>query len=764
MKFGAGGRPSRLEDGRLITGTAAFTDDMAPAGHLVLGVLRAPFAHGRIASISVDGALAMPGIVAAVTGRDLVADGVGPIPVLRDYPGPDGTGAMTAPPRHAVAVDMVRHVGEIVAAVVGETLAAVNDALEAIAFEMDERDAVLSLAAATAPGAPLVAPEAGGNVVTGRTHGDPERVAAAFTAAAHVVELAVENQRVTALPLEPRASVAIPSTDGRVTLHTGSQNPTATLQQLAETLGGDKASLRIRVPDIGGGFGLKGYLYPEDVLVTYFAARLARPVRWRAVRVDEFLGATHARDQVTTIAAAFDADLRVTAMRSHTLVNVGAYPHPAGPILALMLGPKVAASVYDIPAVAIAVEGVLTNTQATAPYRGAGRPEAIYAMERLMDHAAARFGVDPAELRARSLIRPEAMPYRTALGETFDSGNFPEVLAQILRAADWDGFPSRRSGSAAQGRLRGRGLSMFVEWTGGGAFTEDVTIAVHADGTVSLETATIPMGQGLHTSFAQMAGAILEIPPERIRLLSGDTDVANGFGSFGSRSLFVGGSALAVGTHHTLDVLRQKASDRLEVDGADLEYRAGRFDVAGTDVGVSIFDLAAEAGGTIGVPFSHTVSGETWPNGAHVCEVEVDPVTGEVAVVRYTCVDDVGTVVNPQIVEGQIHGGVVQGIGQALSERIVYDEASGQLLTASLQDYAVPRADDLCPIHSVLDERWPCRNNPLGAKGAGESGTVGAPPAVMSALLDALRPLGVETLDMPATPDRVWAALQAARR
>lgn len=766
MKFGAGEKRARLEDGRLITGGGRYADDLSADGQLYLGFLRAAVAHAKILSLDLEAVRAAPGIVAAYDAADLAAAGMQPIPILRDYPGPNpGDGRMLAPERLAIASDHIRYVGEILAAVVGESRAAVEDALDQAWLETEDLPVLANIEAAIMPDAALVHPAAGSNIVTGSRFGDKAKVAEIFAAAAHTSALRLTNQRVFPAPLEPRSALAVPDpTNGRLTLHSACQNPTAMLKQLAETLNRPPESLRVKVPDIGGGFGMKGYLYPEEALVAFCALQLGRPVKWRGSRLDDFLGATHARDQLCDVEAAFDAEYRILALRCRTMVNLGAYPGPAGPILALTLGPKVATNIYDIPAIDIEVKGVLTNTQSTAPYRGAGRPEAIYATERLLDHAAATFGIDPAELRRRNLIRPESIPYRTAIGETYDSGNFPAILDRMLELADWQGFANRKADSAAKGKLRGRGLSMFIEWTGGNSFTETIRIEIRPDGSILAESATIPMGQGLHTSFAQMLAAIFEVEAERVILVTGDTDVANGFGSFGSRSLYVGGSAMALGGHEALRVFRGKAADHLEAAAEDVEYARGIFRVSGTDRLIGLFDLAgAQPEGKLSLPFTHTIKGESWPNGAHVCELEIDPDTGLVEIQRYSCVDDVGIVINPMIVEGQIQGGVMQGIGQALLEQVIYDSDTGQLLTATLLDYCLPRASDVSFIHSELDQRWPSRNNPLGAKGAGESGTVGAPPAVMAAVLDALRPLGVQRMDMPATPDRIWAAIQAAQ-
>jgi carbon-monoxide dehydrogenase large subunit len=761
VKFGAGQRKRRREDDRLVRGAGRFVADIREEGELYLALLRSVHAHAAIRRIETGAALACPGVVAVATGRDLAAEGVGAMPSIRRYEAPDG-GLMQAPPRHLLAQDRVRHVGEPVAAVVARSQIEAENALEAITVDFEGLESVISVEEAVRDGAPLVWRDAGSNIVAMARFGDAGAVETAIGAAAHVVEITVPNQRLYAAPLEPRGAIAVPDpASGRVTLFAATQNPAVVRDHLAQNvLHWPVERLRIIVPDIGGGFGMKGYLYPEDALAAYFAGRLARPIRWIATRSEDFLGSTHARDQFASATLAFDNRLRATALRVRSYGNLGAYPAPSGPLVILTLGTKVATSVYDIPLVDIQARAVLTNTQATAPYRGAGRPEAIYLIERLFDEAAARLGRDPAELRRRSLIRARQLPYRTALGEVYDSGDFPTLLDRTLAVADWRGFAARRRQSRSRGLLRGRGLSIFTEWTGGNAYSETVRVTIRDNGRIELDSATVAMGQGLETTFVQMLAAIFDIDPALVGVSLGDTDKAQGFGSFGSRSLFVGGSAVALGAEAALEACRKRASLRLEADSTDLSYAAGGFRVAGTDRTIALAELAAsERDRKIEIVFENTVASGSWPNGAHVCEVEIDPATGETRLVRYCCVDDVGIVFNPAIVEGQIHGGLAQGIGQALMEGVVYQEGSGQLLTASFQDYAIPRASDLPSFHTITDERWPCLTNPLGSKGAGESGTVGAPPAVMAAILDALRARGVRDVVMPATSQRVWRAI-----
>jgi carbon-monoxide dehydrogenase large subunit len=519
-------------------------------------------------------------------------------------------------------------------------------------------------------------------------------------------------------------------------------------------------AVRVIVGDVGGGFGMKTMLHPEDVVCAYAAREFARPVRWRSTRLEEFQAATHGRDQTAHAELALDAQGRIVGMRVRLAGNLGAYGHGAGAAINLAIGPKVTTGVYDIPALDLESTAVLTHTNTIGAYRGAGRPEAIYLIERLMDRAAAELGLDPAELRRRNLIRRDQMPYRNAMGETFDSGDFERVLDRALAAADWSGFDARRSESKRRGRLRGRAVSTFLEWTGV-VHEEAVRLQIDADGTIRAFTAMQAMGQGIETSYLQILAEALDVDPDRIAIVQGDSDVAQGIGSMGSRSLYIGGSAMLSVSRDAIETSRGLAAEALESPVADLHYEAGRFKVVGTDHGIDLGALAArQPDARVSVSTTQKVGGPSWPNGCHVCEVEIDPETGAVEIVRYTTVDDVGRVVNPLIVAGQIHGGIAQAVGQALFEQVVYDD-EGQLLTGSFMDYGMPRADDLPSFETHTDESQPCQINPLGAKGVGELGTVGGTPTVVNAIVDALRPLGVTDIAMPATPERVWQAIRA---
>jgi carbon-monoxide dehydrogenase large subunit len=760
LKFGIGQAITRREDDRLLTGHGRFVDDLGEPGDLHLVFVRSPYAHARLAGIDVEPARAAADVVAVLTGADLVAGGVGSFPpnaALKNAAGQK----MSAPPLHPLAVDVVRFVGQPVAAVVATSRAAAERAAALVQIDYEPLPAVASLAAALAPDAPQLWPQAPGNVAAVSRFGDAAACDAAFAGAAHVTRVAVTNQRLAPVTIEPRGGRA--SIDGgRLRYQASSQNPSGMAQSLARILGLPPAQVRVTVGDVGGGFGMKTLLHPEDVVCAYAARQLGRPVRWRATRIEEFQAASHGRDQRAECELALDADGTIRGLRVRIDGNIGAFGHAPAAIIDLLVGPKVITGVYHVPALDLSARAVLTHTNVVGAYRGAGRPEAIFLIERLMDRAAAELNMDPAELRRRNLVPPTAMPYRTPMGETFDSGDFPRLLDQALAAADWAGFEARRRESAARGRLRGRAVSTFLEWTGV-VHEETVRLQVEADGRVRAFTAMQAMGQGIETSYLQILAEALQLDPARIEIVQGDSDVATGIGSMGSRSLYIGGSAMLTASQQAIDEGRRLASEALEAAAADIVYGNGRFTVAGTDLGIDLAELAArQPEKRIAISTVQKVGGPSWPNGVHVCEVEIDPDTGQVEIVRYTTVDDVGRVINPLIVAGQVHGGIAQAVGQALMEQIVYDD-DGQLLTGSFMDYALPRADDLPSIDTHTDESSPCKINPLGAKGVGELGTVGATPTVINAVLDALRPLGVTDIAMPATPERVWRAIREAQ-
>jgi len=764
-RFGSGQSVRRVEDEALLKGQGRFADDVNAPGQLHAALLRSPHAHARIARVDTGAAAAMPGVVAVLTGQDLLRAGVQPLPLSSDFRRADGSPTAT-PPWHALAVDAVRYVGEAIAAVIATSVREARDAIEAIDVRYETLPAVTDARAALAAGAPLVWPAASGNLACEMRHGDAAATAAAFRKAAHVVKLDLVNQRVAPCPIEPRATLALlDDNTGRLTLTVSCQTPTGLRDELAAVLGLKSEDIRVLVGDVGGGFGMKTSLYPEDVVVAYCAKTLARPVKWCAERMDEFLAASHGRDVTSTAELALAADGRVLALRVDSKANVGAYATGGGVVIQLLIGPWVATSVYDIDTVDIRIQAVLSNTTPTGAYRGAGRPEAIYMIERLMDAAARVTGIDQIELRRRNMIRPEQMPYTNPLAKTYDSGNFAQVMDRARAFADWDGFDARRAESARRGRLRGRGMAAFLEWTGADVFEETVTVTVEGDGGIEIVSATQAMGQGLATTYAQLAVDVFGVPIEKIRIVQGDTDRATGFGSAGSRSLFVGGSAVRVGAERTVVAARDLAARALEAAPGDLEYADGEYVVGGTDRRIGLFELAQrEREQRIVVASTSKVADATWPNGCHICEVEVDPDTGAVEVADYWSVNDVGRVINPLIVEGQIEGGALQGIGQALSEALVYEGESGQALTATFLDYAIPRATIVRHFATATDESSPCRNNAMGVKGVGELGTIGATPAVVNAVVDALARAGAGdralALQMPLTSERVWRALQ----
>ncbi|MBR1217196.1 xanthine dehydrogenase family protein molybdopterin-binding subunit [Bradyrhizobium sp. U87765 SZCCT0131] len=763
LRFGAGQPVRRVEDQRLVTGHGRYVDDIAHADALWLVLLRSPHAHARIVAIDTTAARAMPGVEAIYTGADLVADDIGALPTLPVFKRPDGS-PMTFPERRLLAHEVVRFTGEAVAAVVATSRAAAQSAAEAIAVDYDVLPAVTDPQAAIAPGAPAVWPQAPDNIVAATSYGDAAAVEAAFKAAAHVVSLDVVSQRLAPAAMEPRSTIAeVDAKTGRLTLHMQTQTPTTTRDTLADAvLKRPKESVHVLVGDIGGGFGQKTGVYPEDGVVAYAAVKLKRKVRWRGDRTDEFLGGTHGRDLTSTAEFALDAKGRVQAFRVRSIGGTGAYLSGTGVLIPLILGPFVATGTYDLPLIHIDVKAVMTNTAPVGAYRGAGRPEAVYIVERLMDAAARQIGMDPRKLRKINFVKPGQMPYRTATGQTYDSGAFAHMLDRASDLADWDGFAARKRAAKARGLLYGRGLASYIEWTGGTVHNEKVSLHATADGHVVLHSGTQAMGQGLETAYSQMVSAALGIPMDKIRVVQGDTDLAQGFGSVGSRSLFVGGTAAVVSATDLITKARENAANVLEAGVGDIEYSGGWLTVAGTDRRISLFELARrESGGRLSVDSEGKVDGPSWPNGSHICEVEIDPQTGITRVARYTTVDDVGVAVNPMLVGGQIHGGVAQGIGQALYEGVVYD-SDGQLLTATYQDYCIPRADDVPNIQVTLDESAPCRTNPLGSKGCGESGAIGGPPCVVNAVMDALSAAGVANLHAPLTPMKVWSALQAA--
>ncbi len=785
---GIGASVLRKEDARFLIGRGRYLGDMAVADALHCHVVRSPHAHARLGPIGTAAAAAAPGVAAVFTGADMAADGIGPMPCLWRIQSKDG-GPMAEPPRWAIARGVVRHVGEPVAVVVADGPERAADAAERIEIDYDVRPAVADAGDAVADGAPQLHDEAAGNVCFRWTRGDPEAVEDAFRRAAHVVRAKLTNNRIAGAALENRCALGVydPVAD-RHTLYATTQAPHLIRRSAAAELGVPEGALRVVAPDMGGGFGYKGKHYPEETIVVWAAKRLRRPVRWTGSRGEAFVSDTQARDHATEAALALDGDGRFLGLRVETMADLGAYLSTFGPAIPSAIYGALLAGVYRTPAVSVEVTGVFTNTTPTDAYRGAGRPEACFVLERLCDQAAAALGLDRREIRRRNLIPAGAMPYATPVGPTYDCGDFGSVMAQALEAAEYDSFAARREESRRRGLLRGVSVANFVESSGvapsrlAGAlgarvgFFEAARVSVDPAGGVHAFLGTHNHGQAHETTFAQILADRLGAPFDRIRVSEGDTDTTPlGTGTFGSRSIAVGGSALDRAAAKIVAKGKRIAAHLLEAAPADIEFGGGRFVVAGTDRTLSFAEMAHAAHAPHDYPLEELEPGldETagydppnfaFSNGSHVCEVEVDPETGSVRLAAYRAVDDIGVVVNPMVAEGQIHGGLAQGVGQALMEVCRYDRESGQALSGSFMDYALPRADDLPCFESTFDESQPCTHNPLGAKGCGESGAIGAPPAIVGAVLDALRPLGVDDIEMPLTPFRVWRAIRAAGR
>src|SRR4030088_2542871 len=648
LRFGAGQPVKRLEDQRLLTGKGQFINDKPEEGALWLHVLRSPHAHANIVSIDTKAAAEMPGVQAVYTGADLIADDIGTIPTLSVFMRPDGK-PMTVPPRRLLAHEIVRFAGEPVAAVVATSRVAAQTAAEAIEIDYKVLPSVVDPIEATKPGAPPVWADAPDNIVGAMSYGDAARVEAAFASAAHTVSLDLVSQRLIPSAMGARSTIAqIDKKSGRLIRHVQSEAPAWTRDLLAESiLKRPKESVRVLVGDIGGGFGQKTSHYPEDGMVAYAAVKLNRQARWRGDRTDEFVGGTHGRDLTSTGEFALDAKGRVQAYRVRSVGGTGAYLTRAGTLIPLVLGPFVQSGVYDLPLVHFEVKSVMTNTAPVGAYRGAGRPEAVFIVERLMDAAARQIGIDPRTIRKVNYVKPAQLPYTNPVGQVYDSGAFAHMLERASKLADWDGFAARKKAARKKGLLYGRGLTSYIEWTGGRAHTTKGTPPATPEGPIILHSGTQAMGQGLQTTYTQMVSESLGIPMDKIDVVQGDTDLATGFGSVGSRSLFVGGTAVAVSTNDLIAKARDKASILLETSVQDIEYRDGFLTVVGTDRRISLFELASkEDGARLSVESEGVVDGPSWPNGTHICEVEIDPETGVSKVVRYTTVDDVGVAVN----------------------------------------------------------------------------------------------------------------------
>jgi carbon-monoxide dehydrogenase large subunit len=768
-RFAIGQPVPRSEDPVLLRGEGHYADDVNLLGQAYCVMVRSHYAHGVIRHIDTAAARAMPGVLAVYTAADLAAGGIGPLPARQVMNNRDGT-PMLSPVHYVLATDKVRHVGEAVAAVVAETVAAAKDAAEAVVVDIDPLPAVTEPALADASGAPRIYGEVPGNVGLDFHYGDSDQVAAAFAAAAHVTRLELRNNRIVVNAMEPRsANAQYERARGHWTLYIGCQGVFGFRNYIAQVLGVGRDKVRVLTDRVGGSFGMKQPTYPEHYCLMLAARELGRPVKWTDERSGSFVSDSHGRDHQMTAELALDRDGNFLAVRLNGYGNLGATYGAPGP--ATRNAVRNTLGVYRTPLIEVSTKCVFTNTTPVGAYRGAGRPEANYYMERLVETAAAEMGIDRVALRRRNHIPPAAMPYKAPNGTTYDSGDFTNLLNKAVALADWDGFPARQAESRARGRLRGRGISDYLELTGPPG-REMGGIRFEPNGDVTIITGTLDYGQGHASPFAQVLAMRLGIPFGRIRLLQGDSDeLIAGGGTGGSKSMIVSGNAIVKASDKVIEAGKQIAAHVLEAAAADIEFRAGHFVIAGTDRSVGIMELAArlhaglelppELPRSLDVADAYDGPPSAFPNGCHIAEVEADPDTGMVEVVKYTFVNDFGVVINPLLVDGQAHGGILQGIGQALRERTVYDE-NGQLLTGSYMDYAMPRADDaplfLHDFHSV-----PATTNPLGAKGCGEAGCAGALPSVMNALVDALSEYGIRHIDMPATLEHVWQAIRDAQ-
>ena len=769
-KFGIGQPVRRSEDPKLVRGEGRYTDDIGLPGQAYAVMVRSNVAHGVIRGIETAAAKAMPGVLAVLTAADLT--GYGGLKCNLPLKSRDGS-PIKYTPRPALAGDKVRYVGDPIACVVAQTVSQAKDAAEAVVLDAEPLPVVVSARDAARPGAPLIWDEVPGNIALDYHYGDKDKVAEAFASAAHVVKMPLINQRLVVNSIEPRSAIGeFDATDEKWTLHSCSQGVFGLKGMMRDILNAPAEKVRVLTGNVGGSFGMKAASYPEYVCILHAARLLGRPVKWTDERSGSFVSDHHGRDYDMTVEVAFDKDGLIQAVRLTGYGNLGGYCSAFGPLLPTVNVTKNIISMYRTPLLEVDTKCVFSNTTLVSAYRGAGRPEGAMSMERTMDFAAAQLGIDRFELRKRNFIKAREMPFKAASGVTYDCGDFPGLFKNALERADVKGFARRKRESKRAGKLRGLGVACYVETTAA-MTTEMGGIRFNADGTVTIVTGTLDYGQGHASAFAQVLVEKLGIPFDRIKLIQGDSDqLVTGGGTGGSRSAMLSGTAIAQASAKVIENGKQIAAQALEASAGDIEFKSGRFVIAGTDRSIGIMELAERlrAGMKLpeGVPATLDVTHVTeavpgtCPNGVHVVEVEIDPDTGLTRAVKYTAVNDFGTVVNPMLVEGQVQGGAIQGLGQVLLEGAVYD-AEGQFLTGSFMDYAMPRAHD-APMIAVSNHPVPTKTNPIGAKGCGEAGTSGGLPAVANAVIDALSDYGIRDLEMPMTPARIWQAIDAAKR
>ena len=776
-KFGIGQSIRRVEDQRLLTGEGCYTDDIRPEGALFGAVVRSPYAHAKILSIETDDALEMEGVLAVYTHADLDAAGIQDIPCMTMIPGKDGQKPI-APGHPVLARGKVRHVGDPVAFVVAETLEAAQEAAEMVMVDYEDLEAVVDPVKALEGAAPQLHEAAADNLTFTWDIGDEAKADAALAGAAKIIEMEVVNNRIVVNSMEPRNAIGeYDAAADHYRLTTTTQGVFSVRNQIAgKILGIEPDKLTVMTPDVGGGFGMKLFVYAEQVLVLHAAKQLGRPVLWNGTRSESFQSDSQGRDLVNRLKLGLDTDGKILGLKVQNIANLGGYLSNFATYVATSAGGRMFSGVYDIPALYAEVKCVFTNTVPVDAYRGAGRPEAAYMLERLMDEAARQTGMGRDEMRLKNFIKPEQMPYAAQTGVTYDSGDFGRIMTHALKKADAEGFEARRAAAAKAGNYRGLGIGCYIEACGG-VGQEEATVSLDPDGGMTIRVGTQSNGQGHATAYAQILSERFGVDLDKVRLRQGNTEeLSSGGGTGGSRSLLMGRYAIEGASDKVEERLKQVASHMLEVAPQDVEFGEGALQVVGTDKQVT-FEAVAKAVyggelpdavvGEIDEEFAETYNFKdptlTYPNGCHVVELEIDGDTGELEIERYTVVDDFGTLVNPLMAAGQVHGGVAQGLGQALLEMTTYEEESGQLLTGSFMDYGMPRADNLPEIDLEFIQDIPCATNPFGIKGAGEAGAIGAPPAVIGAVIDALSPLGVTAIDMPATPSKIWSLLNQAK-
>ena len=765
QKFGIGQPATRIEDNRFLSGQGSYVEDINIKGQSYAAFVRSPHAHATISSINVSEANSLPGVLGIFTVEDLKADGIGNLPCAAPAMNKDGTPCVM-PPRPALAEGRVRHVGDAVAVVVAETREQALDAAEQVWVEYELLAAVVETDKAMLEGSNLVWEEAQENQCFDWEAGEADATEQAFSAAKHIAELDLINNRVVPTSMETRGAIAsIEAETGRLTLHVSCQGVHVMRRLLAtQIFNVAEEEIHVTCNDVGGGFGMKIFLFPEYVCTLYAARKFGRAVKWISDRNEAFVSDSHGRDHVTRMQLALDQNAKILGLKVNTVANLGAYLSNFAPFVATAAGVPMLVGCYAIPTAYVEIQGVFTNTTPVDAYRGAGRPEAIYAIERLLDAAAFDLGLSPAEIRRRNFITSEAMPYSTALGATYDSGEFQKNLEDALEMSGWNNFDSRRTSAKTRGKLLGIGLASYIEKCAGGS-PEQARLEVSAEGHVTLYIGTLSNGQGHETAFRQILCERLGVAFENVSIVQGDSDlIETGGGTMGSRSVPVGGSAIVAASQKIIDKAKETAAELMESAVSDIEFDDGEFRIVGTDRVQSFNEVAKAAAADSGVAFDEketfTPDEATYPNGTHICELEIDEATGEIELVDYSVVDDFGKVINPLLLEGQVHGGIAQGLGQALLESCEYEKESGQLLSASFMDYTMPRADDFPPIRFNRNE-VPCTTNPLGIKGAGEAGAIGAPPAIINAIVNALSDYGVRHVDMPVTPNKLWSLMQS---